>query len=359
MLSCMWCDGRTLPVLLLALLGATAQAQVTDTTVLAVNMNRSGNYGTVPSPSGSAAQLLSDGDSVSSVFTLQEKPPYLLHFTAAGEFGQGWPHTALSVDGNAAAYPVEVGSSTFDDHYFVIRPQSGQTLSGDHVITLSFPDDYDMPDGDRNLDIDTVSVTGTALLATSGVPLSLDATAMESAYGAGVYVPDVSNPLWEMLSNGYVEHTLSFPAAQTYDVTVLVKAEGSGATWPQVQLSVDGVEGDILEVNDTLLSPLTFQQTLSAGAHTLRLSYINDDPAAQDPLLAPNLFLGQLTVQAHESAPQAGDAGAPQGSTHTASFPHERLGVGFGCDQAPGPLTLWPLLLALASVRTLRSHRAE
>jgi hypothetical protein len=99
---------------------------------------------------------------------------------------------------------------------------------------------------------------------------------------------------WCLWSNGTLGEYISIPAGGTYELAVRAYGSPLGGIWPDMELSVDGVPGEMVTVDSAEYTDYVFQIELTAGVHALEVSFLNDawDPGTEDR----NLYLDRFSI---------------------------------------------------------------
>ena len=99
---------------------------------------------------------------------------------------------------------------------------------------------------------------------------------------------------WNLWSNGTLGETVSIPEAGTYELVVRAHGSPLDGIWPMMELSVDGFAEDTVTVESAEYMEYVFQVDLTAGVHTIGISFLNDD--YNPPMEDRNLYLDKFTI---------------------------------------------------------------
>lgn len=223
------------------------------------------------------ASLLTNGDAVSADLALAGSAAYAVSVVARGTFAGGaWPVLDVRADG------VLAGSVTVDSATWRAYDVPVALPTGTHRISVTFANDYYAPPEDRNVDVDTVTVTTAAIQAEA---MHTRTTGSPVANG------------WALYENGNVANAWTISTTGRYDVRMVARGTASNGTWPTVEVRMDGVPVGRATVATADWSTVTVSVPLTAGPHTLAFAFTNDTNTPQDR----NLFLDRVSAVA--SAP--------------------------------------------------------
>jgi hypothetical protein len=99
---------------------------------------------------------------------------------------------------------------------------------------------------------------------------------------------------WELKSNGYIESTVTFPSAATYQFDISAYGSYAGGAWPNMELRIDQVKVASVSVNSATLKTFSLQANVAAGAHRVAVAFTNDYYAAG--VGDRNLFVTQIVI---------------------------------------------------------------
>ena len=97
---------------------------------------------------------------------------------------------------------------------------------------------------------------------------------------------------WNLWSNGTLGESVAIPESGTYEVVVRAYGSPLGGIWPEMALSVDSVAEETTTVDSANYTDYLFQVELTAGVHTIGVSFLNDayNPGVEDR----NLYLDRV-----------------------------------------------------------------
>jgi hypothetical protein len=99
---------------------------------------------------------------------------------------------------------------------------------------------------------------------------------------------------WCLWSEGTLAENIYFYEDATYEVVVRAYGSQLGGIWPEMSLDVDGVEVEMTTVDSALYLDYSFQLDLTAGTHSIGVSFLNDayDPGVEDR----NLYVDRFVI---------------------------------------------------------------
>ncbi len=100
--------------------------------------------------------------------------------------------------------------------------------------------------------------------------------------------------IWNLWSNGYIEQSVSFPAAATYKIIVEAQAPVVRNVGAQMEVRIDQTRVGVVEVRASSWTAYEFSVNVSAGAHKVAIAFMND--AAYSATEDRNLLLKTVLV---------------------------------------------------------------
>ncbi len=217
--------------------------------------------------------------------TFESAGVYQVDVIAKGQAAAGlWPIMELRIDGRTVAMAT-VGTTSWGTSSLL-----ADVPAGSHRVGVAFVNDYYSPPADRNLVVDRLVITKSAAAATPTVPTTLEVEAMPTKTGGG----GITNG-WELWSNGYVGQTVNFPAAKTYQFTVMARGTAVAGIGPMLELRIDGRPVGQVTVSSTDWTSVVLTADVSAGTHQVAIAFTND---AYQPPQDRNLFIDQIRIAA-------------------------------------------------------------
>lgn len=249
---------------------------------------------------------------------------YDVNVMAYGSFANGLgPNMEIRLDGARVAGRDNLGT-TMQTYSFRINVPS----AGSHRIAIAFTNDANNPSEDRNLYVDKMSIvtvgsttptptpvpaTPTPIPATPtpvpATPTPVPATPTPSPTPAsGPYTlatieaenmqtkttGEARNGIWNIWSNGYIENSVNFPAAGTYDIQVVAYGSLVRGIGPNMVIRLDGKNVASRSNLDTTMRTYTFRITVpSAGSHRIAIAFTND---ANNRYQDRNLYVDKMSI---------------------------------------------------------------
>lgn len=191
-----------------------------------------------------------------------------LSITAGADVCQGPAAMTVTVDG------VEVAQRSVDAD-LAVYPLPGALAAGVHEVQVGYSGDLVTSDCDRSLKVYAVTASRTDVAP----PPSL-------TFGPpSLLLGDAATGYWRDLRHGGAEAVLfrpgtasrAFTSPGSTDAAVVVTASGSDCEGQAVfDTTLDGVDLGRTEVTDTATPYRLPVGAVAAGAHTVRVSYVND-----------------------------------------------------------------------------------
>jgi len=253
--------------------------------------------------------------------TISQPGSYLFSVTARGTPAAGvYPLMTLRIDG-------EVQDAVFlQDNTWRAYTLSADLTAGDHLVAISFDNDFYQPPEDRNLfvgqilfglDSDTgslVAITKPAVVAQARLGrglILLDEilweseaknqtkaerlastifTALDAALPAhpsltiqgtemkniDVAAYSTNGSVFYMNSGGNIQVSVAFTTTGTYKFDLIASGTPAVGVWPIVQLKVDGGVRKAFSVTNTSFGHYSISLSIAAGTHVVGLAFIND-----------------------------------------------------------------------------------
>ena len=298
---------------------------------------------------------------VAQDITVAQSGTYLFNVLAGGTPASGgWPHMTLKIDGYAMD-AITVPTNTLA--YYTL---SADLTAGTHQLAVYFDNDAYAPPEDRNLfldeirwgrdidnspatlltrpgavaqvrrgngvilldeicwDTETLNTTkaarfGSTLLTGLGgsfrpaPTLGIEAEAMTNV---NVNAYSVYGGIAHLNSNGRIETSVRITTSGSYTFDVIAGGTTALGIFPQVAITVDGVNKTNWFLTTSNMIHYTFTLSLTAGTHNIGLAFLNDaNPSGEDrnayfdrlvitPQTAPLLALAAIDAVAHTTTLQ-------------------------------------------------------
>lgn len=113
----------------------------------------------------------------------------------------------------------------------------------------------------------------TSLIAPSGCTPLLNAPAVSLATKT---IGADQGGYWNLWSNGYVEQTVSFPSAGTYQIVVEAQGSVVRGVGAQMEVRIDQARVGGAELRNATWSSHEFSANVTAGAHKVQVAFTND-----------------------------------------------------------------------------------
>ncbi|MEZ0314200.1 MAG: carbohydrate-binding domain-containing protein [Myxococcota bacterium] len=98
---------------------------------------------------------------------------------------------------------------------------------------------------------------------------------------------------WNLWGNGYIEQTVTFPAAGSYQFVISAKGMKALNVWPNMELRVDQQRVGSTFVTTTAPASYVFTVNVSAGAHRVAVAFTNNYDSAYEQR---NLLVHRTTI---------------------------------------------------------------
>ncbi len=98
---------------------------------------------------------------------------------------------------------------------------------------------------------------------------------------------------WNIWSNGYIEQSVSFPTAATYEFQIFAKGDNAGGAWPIMELRIDQVVKATFTVNTGNYTYYNTQISVPSGSHNVAIAFTNDYYA---PPADRNLYVDKTNI---------------------------------------------------------------
>lgn len=227
---------------------------------------------------------------------------------ARGDLCGGSPTLVLSVDG------VEIGRATVSTSTWSTHAFSVSLASGNHHVSVAFPNDHRTASCDRNLRIDTLTFVAPAASPTTG---ALEAESMALPSSNGTIFGEASASGGKALliwSNGSASQRIETVGARR----VVVRARGDLCDGgPRLVVKVDGTEVLSQTVASANWSDYSADVALPDGAHFIEVAFTNDYGMWCDR----NLRVDRLSFLGGEAATQPPTTNPPPTSSTTSGNP--------------------------------------
>ncbi len=115
---------------------------------------------------------------------------------------------------------------------------------------------------------------------------------------------------WNIWSNGYIEQSVSFPTAATYEFQIFAKGDNAGGAWPIMELRIDQVVKATFTVNTGNYTYYNTQISVPSGSHNVAIAFTNDyyAPPADRNLYVDKTNILQVVPDLPPSSPVLNDA---------------------------------------------------
>lgn len=203
---------------------------------------------------------------------------YTITIRAKGDLaGTEFPRMVLFANG------VRVQEWSVDSESLKSYSVTQQFTAGDITFRVNFTNDACCTGGDRNLKLDIMYVNATR----TALPAFFEAEAFTDRSSGVIYPSSGTNASfsggkgWNLNTNGAIGQTYYNRQTQTYSVEVRAKEDQLLPEHAIMLLRIDGVIASEWEVVGETIASYTTTLTLSAGDHTLKLEFTNDDCCTQ------------------------------------------------------------------------------
>jgi hypothetical protein len=225
--------------------------------------------------------LSSNGEIVMDV-VLPSSGQYEIRVRAFGQqAGPDPTRMNIAIDGGLGETVDVVATSDAPEWYTVAI----NTTAGAHTVRVGFINDYYRPDAedrndrDRNLIVDVIVIEGPVGGAVNGIEHVFEAEEVGSDVGGE------RGDFWNLWSEGTIIVDFGVPAAGEYDLRTRAFGQQAGPDVAMMSLEVDGQLIREFEVAAERGAPAWYEHrmVLSAGQHSMAVSFTNDYYAPDDP----------------------------------------------------------------------------
>jgi endoglucanase len=172
---------------------------------------------------------------------------------------------------------------------------------GSHNLTISFSNDYSARKCDRNLRLDTVSVTSTAPPLQQGSGFEAESMSLPSSQGQAFSDSSASGGQGLLIwSNGTASRSITTGGAQ--GMTVRARGDQCDGS-PQMAVAVDGQTVLSVAVSSSSWTDYSANTSIPSGNHTIAISFTNDYLSGCDR----NLRLDKVSLASSAPPPAAGN----------------------------------------------------